>query len=204
MSTALPLILASSSPRRWELLASLGLAALRVPAEIDEVPRTGESPAGHALRVAREKASTVASRCGEGPTLGADTIVVLGDRILGKPVDRNDGRRMLRLLSARTHTVLTAVCVAWEGRMAEHLAAARVTFVPLSPVMLDWYLATGEGEDKAGAYAVQGCGGLLVARVEGNVHAVIGLPLAPLPGLFADVGIEVAASGTALTLSRRT
>jgi septum formation protein len=197
------LILASSSPRRRELLAALGLLAEVVPANVDESQHDGETPPAHVLRVAREKAAAVAARRRDGPILAADTIVVLGEVVLGKPADRAGARRMLDLLAGRTHAVLTAVCVAWEGRAAAHLEAAWVTFVSAPSALLDWYAATGEGDDKAGAYAVQGLGGALVERVEGNVQAVIGLPLAPLPDLLARVGVEVVASGATLALSRR-
>ncbi len=202
MSCSLPLILASASPRRRELLGGLGFAVECMPADIDESQRDGETPAAHVLRVAREKAGVVARRRADGPVLGADTIVVLGDKILGKPADRDDARRMLAALSGRTHTVLTAVCVIWNRREATHLEAACVTFLALPPALLDWYLATGEGDDKAGGYAVQGLGGALIARIEGNVQAVIGLPLAALPALFARVDLEIAAAGVALSLTR--
>jgi septum formation protein len=203
MTRPLTLILASASPRRRELLAALGLAIECVPADVDESRRNGESPPEHVLRVAREKAAAVAARRPDSPVLGADTIVVLGDEILGKPADRADAGRMLDLLSGRTHTVLTAICVALDGCEATHLESAAVTFVSVPPALREWYLATGEGDDKAGAYAVQGVGAVLVATVDGNVQAVIGLPLAPLPGLLARLGLLLSAEGAALTLSRR-
>ena len=202
MIDSLPLILASASPRRRELLGALGLAIECVPADIDERQRDREAPPVHVLRIAREKAAVAAALRSDGPVLGADTIVALGETILGKPASRADARRMLGLLSGRTHAVLTAVCVIWEGREATHLEVANVTFIPVPPALLDWYLATGEGDDKAGAYAVQGLGGALVERVEGNVQAVVGLPLAPLSGLLARVGVGVVVTGTVLALSR--
>ncbi len=202
MSERLPLILASASPRRRALLAALGLVSEVVPANVDESQHDGESPPAHVLRIAREKAAAIAALRRDGPVLAADTIVVLGDTVLGKPVGRADARRMLALLVGRTHAVLTAVCVIWEGRSASHLEVAWVTFASAPPTLLDWYAATGEGDDKAGAYAVQGLGGALVERVDGNVQAVIGLPLAPLASLFAQVGVEVVASGVSLALSR--
>jgi septum formation protein len=203
MIETLPLVLASASPRRQELLESVGFLVERRPADVDETPLAGEAPPAHVQRVARLKAETIAARWRRLPVLAADTTVVLGTEILGKPADRDDARRMLLSLSGRAHLVLTAVCVVWDGRLASHLESAEVTFANVSPALLDWYLATGEGDDKAGAYAVQGLGGALVARVDGNVQAVIGLPLAPLPGLFARVGLDVVASGASLALSRR-
>jgi septum formation protein len=204
MSDTLPLVLASASPRRRELLTAVGFVVECAPAEVDERPLPGEAPPEHVLRIAREKAIRVATRRPGGPpVLGADTIVVLGDEILGKPATRADARRMLVALSGRRHTVLTAVCVTWAGRTATHLESSRVTFGVLSPELLEWYLETGEGDDKAGGYAVQGLGGILVAAVDGNVQAVVGLPLAPLPALFARVGLTVSPRGAALTLSPR-
>jgi septum formation protein len=200
---ALTLVLASASPRRHELLARLGLETEIVAPDIDETPLPAESPPIHAERVAREKARAVALRHPDLPVLSADTVVVLGDRILGKPADRREAAAMLADLAGTTHTVLTALALRWGEREAGHLEAARVTFVPYSKELFAWYVATGEGDDKAGAYAVQGKGAVLVERVEGNVQAVMGLPLASLPALFARVGLELAADGNRLIVSRR-
>jgi septum formation protein len=189
--TPLTLVLASASPRRRELLQRLGLELEVAPAEVDETPLPEESPALHVQRMAWAKAHAVAARRPGQPVLAADTVVVLGRRILGKPADRTEAAEMLRSLAGRAHLVLTAVVVLHGGREAAVLESSRVTFLPYDPVLHEWYLATGEGDDKAGAYAVQGKGALLVARVEGNVQAVVGLPLAPLPGLFRRVGLEL-------------
>jgi septum formation protein len=199
----LPLVLASGSPRRRELLARLGLEPEVVPAEIDETPLPGESPPLHALRVAREKAAAAAARRPRAAVIGADTIVVLDGEILGKPRHRDEARAMLRRLSGRSHLVITAVAVRCGRREATHLEQARVTFRTIPEPLLDWYLATGEADDKAGSYAVQGRGALLVERVEGNVQAVVGLPLAPLPDLFAVAGLRLRPRGGRLVVSRR-
>jgi septum formation protein len=199
--TALPLILASASPRRRELIARLGLAVEIAPANVDEAPQPGEAPALCALRVARAKALHAAERFPESPVLAADTIVVLGQRILGKPADRSQAAAMLRALSGRAHIVITALAARWRGREATHLEQARVVIAPLPGPLIDWYVATGEADDKAGAYAVQGRAAVFVDRVEGNVQAVVGLPLAPLRGLFARVGLDLRPAGERLVLT---
>lgn len=196
----IPLILASVSPRRRELLGRLGVLFSVVPPAIDETPEPGESPALHAIRLARAKAEDVARGNPGAAVLAADTVVVLGEEILGKPADRDSSRRMLGKLSGRDHLVLTGLAVRFDGRESEWLETVRVRFAPLTPDMIDWYLDTNEGEDKAGAYAVQGRGALFVERVEGNVQAVVGLPLAPLPRMLARVGLALRPSGDRLRL----
>lgn len=182
------LILASDSPRRRELLERLGLKVVVQPANVDESPYPDEIPAAYALRVAAAKLDAVNA----GPEIAvvaADTVVILGDQILGKPKDRANARAMLRGLSGRTHQVITASVVRWGNREARDLATADVRFRPFSPEILEWYVNTAEWADKAGGYAVQGKGALLVERLEGNVQGVVGLPLASLPELFARVGL---------------
>ena len=200
---ALTLVLASGSPRRQELLARLGLEVIVVAPGVDESPVVGEPPPIHALRLAAEKARAVGALHPHLPVLAADTVVVLGERIYGKPASRDEAARMLTELAGKTHLVLTALALCWRGREAAHLESARVTIVPYTRALFEWYVATGEGDDKAGAYAVQGKGAALVERVEGNVQAVMGLPLGPLPALFARVGLEIAANGDRLQLNRR-
>jgi septum formation protein len=202
-AAALTLVLASGSPRRRELLSRLGLELDVAPADIDETPLPGEAPSPHALRIARAKAEAALARRPGAPVLAADTIVVLDGEILGKPRHRDQAREMLRRLSGRSHLVITAVAVRFAGREATVVEQARVTFRPVAEPLLDWYLATGEADDKAGAYAVQGRGALFVDRVEGNVQAVVGLPLAPLPDLFGRVGLRLEPAGDRLLLSRR-
>ncbi len=201
---ALTLVLASGSPRRLELLTRLGLEPLVVTPSLSERPLPGEGPTDHALRIAREKATAAAPMYPELPVLAADTVVALGDRIFGKPADRAESAAMIAALAGGTHTVLTALALRFGDREASHLETARVTFVPYSPELFAWYVGTGEGDDKAGAYAVQGKGAILVERVEGNVQAVVGLPLAPLPALLARVGLELVAERGRLAVSPRT
>lgn len=201
--TALPLVLASSSPRRMELLGRLGLELLVVAPNVAETPLPHEEPPTHALRVAREKALAVSVLHPDFPVLAADTVVVLGDRIFGKPASRGEAASMLADLAGRTHTVLTGLAVRWGETEATHLERASVTLVPYREDLFGWYVATGEVDDKAGAYAVQGKGAILVERIEGNVQAVMGLPLAVLPALFAMVGLELAVDGDRLQVNRR-
>jgi septum formation protein len=183
------LVLASQSPRRRELLGQLGLDLEVRPAHADESPVAGEPPRDYVLRVAREKARAVPGEL----VLAADTAVVLGDEILGKPGGAEDARRMLRALSGTTHEVLTAVVVRRTAPPPplelEAVVATRVRFAPLSPAEVDWYVETGEPLDKAGAYAIQGAGGAFVLGVEGSVSNVVGLPLAETAALLRQAGV---------------
>ncbi len=185
------LILASRSPRRRELLAGLGIPLEIRPAETDEAVRPGERPEAYVARVAREKAEAVPGEV----VLAADTAVVVGQQILGKPADAADAARMLRILSGTTHRVLTAVCVRCTapppGRERGLVVSTQVRFRPLSEEQIAWYVATGEPLDKAGAYAVQGMGGALVESVVGSVSGVVGLPLAESLTLLAEVGFPM-------------
>lgn len=185
------LTLASQSPRRRELLAGLGIALDVRPAETDEAVLPGEAPRAYVARVAREKARAVAGEV----VLAADTSVVLGQRILGKPRDPADAAEMLRSLSGTAHEVLTAVCVrrSGPGAPAEHeaLVATAVRFRTLTEREIAWYVATGEPLDKAGAYALQGAGGVLVEAVEGSVSGVVGLPLVESVALLAAAGFPL-------------
>jgi len=173
------LVLASASPRRAALLRMLGLIFETAPASIDETPRPGESPEGLARRLAREKALAVSPPAGAALIVAADTIVVIAGEILGKPLDDDESRRFVGRLAGRTHEVITAVALRAcpeESIACEH-AVSRVTFAPLSPAEIDWYVGTGEGRDKAGAYALQGVGALFITAVDGSYTNVIGLPL---------------------------
>lgn len=179
------LVLASASPRRSELLASVGLEFDVVPADIDESVRSGEQPGAYVARLSAEKARVVGERLGPGVVVvAADTTVDVDDQILEKPIDDDDARRMLGLLSGRTHLVHTGVTVL-RSRGVESEPTARtivvetvVEFAALTPELVEWYVATGESWGKAGGYAIQGAGAALVRRVEGSVTNVIGLPLA--------------------------
>lgn len=192
------LVLASGSPRRRELLGGLGLELAVRPVDIDETPQPGEAPEDYVLRLARQKAAEAARAAAPGELIiAADTIVARGGELFGKPVDEDDARRMLRTLSGRSHEVLTGVALdTSEGptRVAvrsSDLCRTRVTFAPLSDEEIDWYVATGEPNDKAGAYAVQGLGGLFVERLDGNYSNVVGLPLPTTYRLLRRVGYAV-------------
>jgi len=183
------LVLASQSPRRRELLVQIGIPLEVRPAHADESILPGETPHRYVLRVAREKARAVAGEI----VLGADTAVVLGAEVLGKPRDGEDARRMLRALSGTVHEVLTGVCVRRSEPALEldAVVATKVRFARLSPGEIDWYIATGEPLDKAGAYAIQGSGGAFVLSVEGSVSNVVGLPLAETADLLRRAGFPL-------------
>lgn len=189
-------VLASQSPRRRELLASVGVSVEVRPSATDESVRAGEAPEGYVRRLAREKAGSVPCAPGE-LVVGADTAVVLGPEILGKPLDEADARRMLRALSGRTHVVLTGVharahvAPGPEIREETIVVSSAVRFVTLTDERIDWYVSTGEPLDKAGAYAVQGAGGSLVRGVAGSVSNVIGLPLAETLALLGRMGFRL-------------
>jgi septum formation protein len=173
------LVLASASPRRHELLQRAGVVFVTVPSNVSEDKQPGETPEQYARRVAREKAQDVAQRHPGAWVLGADTVVVIDGMVLGKPRDAADGYRMLRLLSGRTHQVLTAFSlVDGSGTVrASQIVTSLVTCKSLSDTQIETYLATGEPFDKAGAYAVQGLGASLIERVEGSYTNVVGLPM---------------------------
>ncbi|MBX5466849.1 MAG: Maf family protein [Firmicutes bacterium] len=173
------LILASASERRVQLLRRLGIPFAVEPAAADETPRAGERPYALVRRLAAVKAVTVARRHPEALVLAADTVVALGDDILGKPEDVEAARAMLRRLSGRRHQVYTGVAVYQEvrGRGFVRVEVAEVGFRPLADEEIADYVATGEPLDKAGAYAIQGGAGRFVEAFAGNLEAVIGLPL---------------------------
>lgn len=182
-------ILASASPRRRELLDLLGVRYEVRPAGIDEIRHQGESPDEFAKRAAKDKARHVALDTNL-PVLAADTVVALGDQSLGKPVDILDAKRMLGLLSGREHQVHTGVAIAHGSRCHAFVDTATVRFSTLSDSQIDWYVATGEPMDKAGGYAVQGAGGLLVHSISGSPQTVIGLPINRLSELFTALDLD--------------
>jgi septum formation protein len=190
--TALRVILASQSPRRRELLSLVGIAHDVQPADIDESYLTGERPRDHAERLARGKAETIAAREPDAVVIGSDTIVVVDGDVLGKPADENDAVRMLARLAGRSHTVVTAVAVSWRGETRSAVEEVGVTFHPLSRREIDDYIATREPMDKAGAYGIQGYGATIVARVDGDYFAVMGLPLQRLIRVLDALGIRYA------------
>ena len=165
------------------------------PQEVDESPVDGEQPTALVRRLAEAKATSV-----EGdPVVAADTIVEVDGEVLGKPVDAEDARRMLRRLSGRTHLVHTAVAVRSGEELELEVVTTSVRFTPLSPEAIEWYLASGEPLDKAGAYAIQGAGGTFVEAVEGSVSNVVGLPLHTVVRLLERRGIRVFPAGHPLT-----
>lgn len=172
-------ILASASPRRHELLAQIGVRFRVVVADVDESVLPGESPADYVVRVARDKALAVREREGGSlPVLGADTSVVLGHDILGKPADPDEASAMLRRLSGRVHEVFSAVALALpSGEVRDRLNVTRVTFATLDPAWIAAYCRTGDPMDKAGAYGVQGRAAEKITRIEGSFFGVMGLPL---------------------------
>jgi septum formation protein len=187
-----PLILASNSPRRRELLEQIGLSFTIDPADVDEQILTGETPEDYAVRVARDKARIAAQRSGRGIVIAADTIVVLGREVLGKPSDHEDAARMLTLLSGREHRVITGLIVmdAATGRATARIVTTKVWFRALRTQEIHAYVATGEPMDKAGAYGIQEKGALLVDRIEGCYFNVVGLPLSVLGEILEAFNIR--------------
>lgn len=186
--TSPPLVLASQSPRRAELIGRLGLSFETVPADIDESYLLGESPPVHAERLAREKALAIAANRPEALVVGSDTIVVIDGDVLGKPRDAEHAVAMLRRLSGREHEVCTGIAVAHGGRVESGLERVRVRFRALDERACREYVATGEPMDKAGAYGIQGFGSALVEGIEGDYFAVMGLPVARMLGLVERFG----------------
>jgi len=191
MSISPELILASQSPRRRELLALIGLAHEVRPADIDESYLDGETPEQHCERLARGKATALAGNLpSDAVIIGSDTIVVVDGLVLGKPADANDAARMLRMLSGRSHTVLTAVAVMRHGKLESALERVGVSFRALDDAEIAAYIATREPMDKAGSYGIQGYGATIVSRIEGDYFAVMGLALNLLVRLLARVGLR--------------
>jgi septum formation protein len=185
------IILASASPRRAELLRAAGIEFDVMPASTDETVHPGETPEAYVQRVAEAKATAVRQRANGRPVLAADTVVVVNEAILGKPVDRDDAKRMLRMLSGRGHQVLTGVTLlsgadpldprggSGKARPAlTRVETSTVEFAPLTQDEIDWYVATGEPDDKAGAYAIQGYASRFITRIDGSYSNVVGLPVA--------------------------
>ena len=172
----IPLVLASQSPRRRELLATAGIPFTVRAREVEEIRAAGEPPDAYARRLARAKAEAAWEGRNE-IVLGADTIVVLDQEVLEKPQDAADARAMLHRLAGREHTVITAICLRHPGGVQVDSTASRVRFTPMTSAEIDAYVATGEPMDKAGGYAIQGLASKFVERIEGCYFNVIGLPL---------------------------
>lgn len=180
------LVLASASPNRRRLLEQVGITAVISPAHIDETPKADESETALVERLAIEKASKMAS--GKDLVVGADTVVIYGGEVMGKPADRDDAERMLRRLSDGEHRVLSGVAVVCNGRSRSSVTETFVRFRDLDSSVLEWYLELGEWSGKAGAYAIQGSGSLLVDAISGDYHNVVGLPLTALDRLLDGFG----------------
>ncbi len=186
--SAIQFVLASQSPRRAELLQRLGYRFRIAPSDIDETRRPGEAPTAFVRRLAREKTAVLADQT--LPVLGADTIVVLGDDIFGKPVDRADALSMLMRLSGSRHEVLTAVCVRDQEREHGIMTCSTVHFAPISEAIAAAYWASGESRGKAGAYAIQGLAEAFVSEVSGSYSGIVGLPLQQTMSLLKLFAIE--------------
>jgi len=183
------LVLASASPRRQELLRNAGIAFAVQPANIPEDPLPDENARVCAERLAREKALAIARQRPNDVVLGADTVVVIDGQILGKPVDAADATRMLRLLSGRTHDVITGVCLAVDGKQSVSSETTSVTMSEIPDKEIAQYVATGEPMDKAGAYAIQGIASRWIPRIEGDYSNVVGLPVALVYRMLRQVGL---------------
>lgn len=185
------LLLASRSPRRQEILMSAGISfEVRIP-HVEEIRGEGESPEHYVRRLAGEKAAAVAAN-GDDYVLAADTIVVAGGEVLEKPASGEDAARMLRLLSGRIHHVLTGVCVRHAETELYEVASTAVQFVELTDAEIAAYVATGEPDDKAGAYAIQGLASKYISRIEGCYFNVVGLPVSAVWRLLRESGYSLA------------
>ncbi len=185
-------ILASSSPRRRELLTSIGVDFDAVPSHVPEEHQPGEAPEEYVARLSRDKANAVAAKHPSQWIIAADTTVLLGDQLLEKPLDHADAARMLTLIAGRTHVVYTGVTLQNLDRQYSEtrVAESEVRMLPLSERDVEWYVATGEPLDKAGAYAVQGMGAMFIDSIHGSYTNVVGLPLAMLFQMMRKVGID--------------
>jgi len=190
VTDSVPLILASASPRRVELLAQIGVTPAQIlPAHVDETPLKGESPREAALRLAHLKALEIQKDHAQACILAADTVVAVGRRILGKAEDEREARAFLELLSGRSHKVVGGLAVlAPGGRTVVKAVTTQVVFKRLSRSEIDAYLASGEWRDKAGAYAIQGLAGAFVKRLNGSYSNVVGLPLFETVGALRGLG----------------
>jgi septum formation protein len=188
----MPLILASSSPRRAELLHNAAIDFTVDPAHVAEQPFPNEKPVDYAQRLASDKARAVYARNPTSVVLGADTVVVVDKHLLEKPADEHDAARMLRLLSGRTHQVITGVCLVAPAFERTEAETTEVVFTPLSEDEIAYYVQTGEPMDKAGAYAIQGIASRWVERIEGCYFNVVGLPL---PRVYRMLRAAEAATG---------
>lgn len=185
-------ILASQSPRRRELLASIGLQFDVMPSDVPEVHQPGESPEEYVARLSRDKAAAIAAKHPDSWIIAADTTVLLGDELLEKPIDDDDARRMLATIAGKTHVVYSGVTLqnASRGWRDTRVAESEVRMLPLDERDIAWYVSTGEPLDKAGAYAVQGIGAMFIDSIHGSYTNVVGLPLALLFQMLRRAGVD--------------
>lgn len=185
------LVLASGSPRRADLLRAAGIPFEVFPVDVDEHFGLGEKPEHAVARLAELKAVVGAASHPGAVVLGADTTVVIRGQVLAKPTDAADAARMLRLLSGRTHEVLTGVCVCHRGRRLVHVEPTRVRMARLGDSEIAWYVATGEPFDKAGGYAVQGLASRFIEGIDGSYSNVVGLPISSVYELLKELGCDI-------------
>jgi septum formation protein len=188
------LVLASASPRRADLLRAAGIPFDIFPVDVDERFEPAEEPGRAVARLAEAKAGAAAVFHADAVVLGADTTVVVDGEALAKPLDDADACRMLRLLSGRTHEVLTGICVSGQGRRLTRVETTRVRMSRLSGDEITWYVSTGEPFDKAGAYAVQGLASRFVEGVDGSYSNVVGLPVSTVYALLHELGCDILGS----------
>ena len=183
------LVLASASPRRADLLRAAGIRFDVFPVDVDERFHYGEKPEHAVARLAEAKASAAAASHPEAVVLGADTTVVIHGEALAKPANADDAARMLRLLSGRSHDVLTGVCVCSGSRRLIHVESTRVRMAQMSDAEIAWYVSTGEPFDKAGGYAVQGLASRFIEGIDGSYSNVVGLPISTVYELLKQAGL---------------
>ncbi len=190
-------ILASSSPRRRELLTMIGLDFEVIPSHVPEVHQPGEVPEEYVARLSRDKANAIAGEHPDRWVIAADTTVFYGEQLLEKPVDAADAERMLAIIAGRTHVVYTGVTLVNASRdwRDTRVTESEVRMLPMSETDIAWYVQTGEPLDKAGAYAVQGVGSMFIESVHGNYTNVVGLPLATLFQMLRKAGVDPLTSG---------
>jgi septum formation protein len=183
-------IVASASPRRKEILSMGGFGFRIIPSDCDETIKEKLSPEETVKVLAERKALSVLEKNENSVVLGCDTVVALGDEILGKPSDREDAFKMIKALSGKTHRVCTGVCIADKDKTNTFVSVAEVEFYELSDETAESYVATGECDDKAGAYGIQGLGGTLVKSIKGDYYAIVGLPYAETVRVLSEFGIR--------------
>lgn len=183
-------IVASASPRRKEILENGGYTFRIIPSDCDETIKDKLSPEETVRELSKRKAMSVLKENQNSVVLGCDTVVALGDEILGKPSDREEAFLIIKNLSGKTHKVCTGVCIAEEGREENFLSVAKVEFYEISDETARSYVETGECDDKAGAYGIQGLGGTLVKSIKGDYYAIVGLPFAETVRVLSSFGIE--------------